>query len=338
MTQQVAQNFIGVDVSKHTIDVALIVNQQREQILYAQFGKDKAGLLQLIKWLKSCKVSLDSRTVCCMEHTGLYNRSLLRFLSSYPVVLWVESPSHIKRSLGLQRGKSDKIDAKRIALFAFKNRDEVKVWQPAEKDLENLRDLLAQRERLLQVKVQLSVGIKELKDEGLKAEARTLEKLQAPALQGVEKSLERVEKAIRSLIAGNAGMKRKVQCITSVTGIGEVIAWHFLVYTNGFSRLRSGKQLACYAGVAPFKHESGKSIRGKTRVSHLANKKLKTLLHLGAMAAVSFDPQLKAYYKRKQLEGKNKVSILNAVRNKLVLRIAAVIREDKQYVKLAQAA
>ncbi len=73
-------------------------------------------------------------------------------------------------------------------------------------------------------------------------------------------------------------------------------------------------------------------------VNSLPNKKLKCLLHMGAMAAITYDEGLNNYYKRKVAEGKNKMSILNAVRNKLVLRIAAVIRDDKEYVKMKTAA
>ena len=254
------------------------------------------------------------------------------------MILWVEMSHHIKHSLGLQRGKTDKIDAGRIALYAYKNRDDVKVWKPIDGNLQQLRDLLSQRERLLQAKVKLSVGIKELKAEGLTQEAKLIESLQKPAIDGLNKSIERVEKKIREIIAQDEWLKRKVRCMTSVTGIGEVIAWNLIVYTHGFIRLANGKQLACFCGVVPFKYESGISIKGRNRVSHMANKKLKCLLHMGAMAAISYDEQLKAYYKRKQLEGKNKMSILNAVRNKLILRIAAVVREDKEYVKMKMVA
>jgi transposase len=273
--------------------------------LHAQFKKDKKGLKQFIKWLESYKVPLNGESVCCMEHTGFYNRSLLSFLKQYPLLLWVEMAHHIKNSLGLQRGKTDKIDAGRIALFAYKNRDDIKLWQPAEGDIQQLKDLLAQRERLLQAKVKLNIGIKELKEEGLKEEAKLLLQLQKPAVDGLVKSIERVELTIKKLIKHNTRLQRKVSCMTSVTGIGEVIAWNFLVYTNGFSRLTNGKQLACYCGVVPFQHQSGKSIRGRTRVSHMANKKLKTLLHLGAMVAICYNEQMKVYYKRKLLEGKN---------------------------------
>jgi transposase len=332
------RNFIGVDVAKQTIDVAVIVDLNKEQCFHCQFEKNTRGLNTLVKWLHKVGIELNENTVCCMEHTGLYNRSLLYFFEQYPVRLWIEMAHHIQRSLGLQRGKSDKIDAERIALFAYKNRDEIKDWQTLDKEIQQLKDLLAQRERLLQAKVKLIVPLQELSKEGCKEEAKLFMLLQKQAVSGLIKSIEKVEAAIRACIAQNELLQRKLKCITSVTGIGEVIAWFFIVHTNGFKRLGSGKQLACYCGVVPFKHESGTSIKGRNRVSHLANKKLKMLLHLGAMAAISYDGELKAYYRRKVLEGKNKMSILNAVRNKLVLRIAAVVRDDKEYRKLQVAA
>jgi transposase len=331
-------NFIGIDISKQTIDVALIANGRKEQILHSQFKKNSIGLKALARWLRSVNVFLNEGTVCCMEHTGLYNRSLLSFLQQHTCIIWVEMAHHIQLSLGLQRGKSDKVDAERIALFAYKNREEIKQWQPLDADIQHLKDLLAQRERLLQAKVMLTVPVKELEKEGCKKEAKLLIQLEKTAIDGISKSLANVEVAIKKLIAANAVLQRKVTCMTSVTGIGEVIAWHFIVHTNGFKRLNTGKQLACYCGVAPFKHESGTSIKGRNRVSHMANKKLKCLLHMGAMAAITYDEGLRTYYKRKVAEGKNKMSILNAVRNKLILRIAAVIRDDKEYVKVKIAA
>ena len=173
------------------------------------------------------------------------------------------------------------MDAGRIALFAYKNRDEIRKWQPLDTDIQHLKDLLAQRERLLQAKVRLNVPIKELEKEGCKGEAKMLMQLQKGAVKGIGQSLLEVDAAIKKLIAANTELQRKVKCITSVTGIGEVIAWHFIVHTNRFKRLNTGKQLTCYCGVAPFKHESGTSIKGRNRVSHMANKKPENIASYG---------------------------------------------------------
>lgn len=89
----------------------------------------------------------------------------------------------------------------------------------------------------------------------------------------------------------------------------------------------------CHAGVAPFEHRSGSSVRGKTRVSHHARKRLKSLFHLAAMSSIRAKGELRDYYQRKVGEGKNKMLVLNAVRNKIIHRIYAVVRRGEKYDK-----
>ena len=121
------------------------------------------------------------------------------------------------------------------------------------------------------------------------------------------------------------------QLITSVNGIGFVTASYILVTTNEFINISDPKKYACYSGVVPFEHTSGTSIRGKNRVSQMANKKIKTLLHMAALTAIKMKGEIQDYYLRKVKEGKNKMSILNAIRNKLVLRIFACITQNRVY-------
>lgn len=98
----------------------------------------------------------------------------------------------------------------------------------------------------------------------------------------------------------------------------------------------NAKQLACYCGVAPFSKSSGTSVRHKPGISPFANRKLKSLLHLCAMAALRWDKEIKTYYERKVAEGKNKMSVINAIRNKLLQRIFAVIRDQRPYTETYQ--
>jgi transposase len=110
-----------------------------------------------------------------------------------------------------------------------------------------------------------------------------------------------------------------------------------MVYTKMFTKFKTGRQLACYCGVAPFEHTSGTSVRGKTGVSRFANSDLKSTVHMAAISSVQHNPDLKAYYERKVKEGKNKMSAINAVRNKLLLRIVAVVNRKTPYVNVYQA-
>ena len=105
------------------------------------------------------------------------------------------------------------------------------------------------------------------------------------------------------------------------------------VYTKGFTAFENAKQLACYCGVAPFEYSSGSSVRGRTKVHFMANKKLKCNLHMASLSAVKLDADLKHYYERKVAEGKSKLSVLNAVKNKLLARIIAVVNKQQEYVK-----
>ncbi len=105
-----------------------------------------------------------------------------------------------------------------------------------------------------------------------------------------------------------------------------------IVLSNGFLSFKNSRKFATYAGIAPFPYESGTSIKGKTKVSHLANKKIKTLLSSCATSAIRCNPEMKAYYNRKLEEGKHKMSIINAVRNKILSRIFAVVNRGTPYI------
>ena len=118
--------------------------------------------------------------------------------------------------------------------------------------------------------------------------------------------------------------------IVSIPAVGKITAMHFICYTNEFKRVKSGKHLASYCGVVPFSEESG-TIKKPARLSKYANKKLKWLLHLCAVTAIKMKGEFSVYYRKKIEEGKHTLKALNAIRNKLVLRIAAVIKNQKPY-------
>ncbi len=116
-------------------------------------------------------------------------------------------------------------------------------------------------------------------------------------------------------------------------GIGHLTAVYLLCCTNNFAGKISGKQLASYAGVVPFEHSSGTSIKGRPRVHKMANKELKKMIHLCALSVLKYSPEFKHYFERKKAEGKNGMSVLNAIRNKLLLRVVAVVNKQQPYVE-----
>mgnify|MGYP003590142124 FL=1 len=91
------------------------------------------------------------------------------------------------------------------------------------------------------------------------------------------------------------------------------------------------RELACYCGVVPFEYTSGKSVRAKPNVHFMANKKLKKQLHMCALSSITHHSEMRAYFNRKVQEGKNKMLVLNNVRNKIVHSICACVRQNRLY-------
>jgi transposase len=114
--------------------------------------------------------------------------------------------------------------------------------------------------------------------------------------------------------------------------VGVITAYEIILTTNEFKDIKEAKKFACYSGVVPFENASGKKAL-RTKVSHLANKKMKSLLHMAALSSIRFNRDLKAYFERKTKAGKNKMLVVNAVRNKLLHRIFACVRDDRKYEK-----
>ena len=151
----------------------------------------------------------------------------------------------------------------------------------------------------------------------------------------MKKDLKATEAKIIEVLNGDENLKQLYKIITSVIGIGFVTAVNLIIHTNGFTIMNDCRKLACYCGVAPFEYSSGTSIRGRTKVHYMANKKLKCNLHMASLSAVKLDADLKIYYERKVAEGKSKMSVLNAVKNKLLARVVACVNNQREYVKRA---
>lgn len=153
------------------------------------------------------------------------------------------------------------------------------------------------------------------------------------SLKAINNDLETTDKQIDGLIQGDERPKELFGWITSVPGVGCATATEVLVATNEFKAINDPKKLACHAGVAPFEYKSGSSVRGKTRVSRHARLRLKSVFHLGAMSAIRTKGELRDYYQRKVGDGKNKMLVLNAVRNKLIHRVCSVVHQGQKYDK-----
>ena len=188
------------------------------------------------------------------------------------------------------------------------------------------------REKLQKTRHQYETTLKEYNSFSEAAICKIVKKTTSAMLKVARQQLAGVEKEISRLIHGDEKLRELNAYITSVDVVGLVTAANMLVTTNEFFTISEAKQYAYYAGIAPFKDESGK-VKKKQKVSHKANKKMKKLFHLLAMSAIRMKGEMKTYYERKLAEGKAKMSVLNAIRNKLILRIFSCVKHKKMYEK-----
>lgn len=268
-----------------------------------------------------------------MEYTGIYNNHLLDYLIGIKANTWLANPIHIKKSIGLARGKNDKVDAQRIAMFAYKNEKEAKLWTPQRKVIQILKGLTGVRNRIMKSMEVLKLPLDEVKTFVDKETIKSLRQSCKSSIRALKKDLKDINNKIVQLIKEDEQLCKLYEIVTSVENVGPVIATAVIIETNKFKKFSNAKQFACFTGVAPFEYTSGTSIKRKARVSHMANKPLKKLLHLSALGSVSRPGEMRNYFERKVAEGKNKMSVINAIRNKIILRIFACVRQNKQFIK-----
>ncbi len=321
--------FIGIDVSKNELDFAL---QQGGKLL---FHRETANRPEAIKaFLKELgrQPGFELRkAVFCMEHTGIYNNHALSVLHQKKANICLGPAVQIINPSGNIRGKSDKVDAIRIAGYAYTQREKLRLWQPKREVVQQLACLAATRSRLIEAGKALRIPLKEKDAFNTKKVAGESAKLCAQTLKAIDAGLKKADKAIQKVIDEDPELKRLFGLITSVNGIGKVTAVQLMITTNEFKDITEAKKFACYSGVVPFTRESG-IFKGKARVSPMANKKVKTLLHLSAIVAIQHNADLKLYYQRMvNQEKKNKMSVINVGRNKLILRIFACVNQNRMY-------
>jgi transposase len=330
-------HFVGIDISKDTLDWA-VYTQQQGVILSIQTDNTLKGIKSALTQLKILPDWNPAQAVFCQEHTGIYNAHILEVLHELKLSIWLESSLQIKQAGGMQRGKTarrpgDKVDAQRIAQYAYRFRDQIRLWTPPREVIQKLAFLSATRQRLNQAYNLLAVPVTEQETFVNKTLQKTLKGNVKTSLAALKEEQKLVEEQIHQLIQADTRLKELFDLMVSVPGVGPVIATELLIATNEMQTINEPKKLACHAGVAPFEYRSGSSIRGKTKVSHQARKRLKALIHLGTMSAIQVAGDFQDYYARKLKEGKPKMLIINAARNKLIHRVCAVVRRGEKYDK-----
>lgn len=329
------QIFVGVDVSKSKLDYCIVDETAQNKHQFGVIANTRKAICSLIKELSSGSKTVQN-VLFCMENTGVYSMPLCYWLQSGNCDYWVVPALEVKRSKGITRGKTDKTDAKDIAYYAMTHIHELKLSKLPENDFIELRLLMAEREKVVK-SISVFRNTNECKNFLPKEILSAVLKHNKSTVGFLQKQLNAVEKLIAKVIDRNPIFKNQDELLRSIPGVGRQTSVMLIAYTQAFSLFKNHRQFACFAGVAPFEYSSGSSVKRKTKISNLANKKIKTILNMASLSAKKYDPELRTYFDKKIKEGKNKMLILNAIRCKLISRAFAVIKRNSKFVNTLKA-
>lgn len=319
---------IGIDVSKHTLDVSCHVLGKHKV-----FTNDIKGYRSMLSWVGKL---VNECVFYCFENTGNYSLKLSCYLSKQGVDYIEENPLRIKRSLGLVREKTDKVDSRLIARYAWLCREELRMSEAKSSVYQELGRLLGLRDQMVRNRAGLQGTLKEMAhllgspstDIGCISIKR--------AIASFDKQIKTIEKRMDEIVKSDEELSTNYRLLLSLRGVGFVVACQLLYHTQNFQQFDSWRKFSSYCGLAPYEHQSGSSLRKRKQCHWIGDRKMKTLLSMAGISAIQHDPELRAYYKRKIAEGKPKMVALNNVRNKLIARAFSVVKRGTPYVVLQQ--
>lgn len=333
---------IGIDISKDWFNFCL-KNNQYEILWEGKVDNNPEAIFTFLSQLANRKELIDSQTklsqvIMIIEHTGIYVNHLVNAYLSKGGLLALVHPNKVSSLLGgilKFDEKTDQIDARRLAEYGIRYTDKLQLWKPKEHTLIKLQALERQRLRVQDSVNRLEVPLNESKHFESLDVSEMLETNQKDAIDVLKKLVQNLQKKIQDLIKSEPHLKQLFKLITSVPGVGPVTATEVIIATSAFEDFKpnQAKQFARYAGVTPKEFQSGKKKRN-ARTTKRGNKRIKSLLTLGAMALInSTTSELGYYYRLKIQQGKKHLSVINAMRNKIILRIFAVVRNQVMYEK-----
>ncbi len=322
---------IGIDVSKRKLDVCFLANPFSNQHKFLVVSNDSKGIRKILNAVEKQHILLKD-VLFCFENTGIYSLPLVCYLGKNQADYWEVPAIEIKRAKGISRGKNDKMDARDISLYAHTHLHKLKLSKMPEKDIAKLRLLFTEREKL----------IKSIKGLGRTNEVKgfiendiikDVIRINNKTLKYLYKVLHEIEQKMKEIINSNQEISHQHKLIQTVPGVGPQTAIYLIITTKCFTSFSNWRKMACYAGVVPFEYKSGSSVRGRSKVNHLADKKMKTLLTMCALNAKKGDKEIELYYHKKVKEGKNPMLVINSIRCKVLSRVFATVNRGTPYVK-----
>ncbi len=315
---------VGVDVSKATFDVALLV-PGRTTPSQAVFDNCPAGFKKLECWLQG---RTDDKPDVCMESTGIYGQDLATYLVGAGCRVSIVNPARIKAygTSEMTRNKTDRSDAVLIAKYCL--RHDLAAWSPPDPTQVRLRGIVRCLHDLERDRVRILCRLESIKDEAIRS-------FWHKGVQFLDERIRLMQKERDSLCKEDPTLAKRRDLLKSIPGVGQRTALIMLAELPDLDSFDSAKQLAAFAGLTPANRVSGSSIRGHTRLSKRGSRSLRAALFLPAMTAIRCNPAVQALARRMTDRGKSKMAILGAAMRKLLHIIYGVLKSGMPFQVVA---
>ena len=317
-------NYIGIDISKSSFDVAI---EKDNRYHHYKFGNDKAGFKELLKAINV------TDPWCVMEASGPYYLKLAWYLREQAIAVSVINPLVIRRfcQMRLIRAKTDKKDAAMIAEYGKTERPQA--WKEEEAYVMELKQMQAYVDILEKSRTGL-INQLEAFDQS-PVPSVTVRKGLVKMIGQAKKQMEETEKQMDAIVTKYHG--EMMAQVKSVPGIGKKTGLILVVVSGGFTKFENAKQLSSYLGLSPRIYLSGTSVKGKARICKMGMSRVRAMLYVCSWSAIKCNKACKELYERLVAKGKSKRLALIAVANKLLKQVFAVatkgILYDENYLQ-----
>jgi len=322
--------YIGLDIAAKDFVASIYQSPEKPVITKETIKNNPDGFSMLVSWLKEQNIG-RSNSIICMEATGVYSEAVAHYLTAYGFKVSVEPPLKVKRAFDPVGHKTDPVDSRQIAEYAYRYNDELKFWQPKDEIVEKIRQLLTAREQLTKQKVATINAMHAYSLHTVQVEL--IKQVHQETLTELKEKITKIDKELSKFMKQDPSISQKTDNLKSIPGCGMLLAANLLAITHNFEQINNHKKLAAFIGIVPYQHKSGTSVSKRPRIRHFGPKFTRKLLRLAAQSVATHDSQFRHYYLRKQAEGKAKALVLNNIANKLVKVACAAIRDNSSYIK-----
>jgi transposase len=315
---------VGIDVSKKKLDVALLTDGKVKSKVV---DNTPEGVSVLTQWLVDKQKVVLGEVHACMESTGIYSEPVARALHKLGILVSVVNPNCIK-SFGQSenaRNKTDKADAAVIARYCQALRPEPWVPPPEEQRL-----LRAWMDRLSALKDIRQQELNRIEAHVFAGENEVSVHVQEH-VKWLDTQIKQLENDIDTHIDNHPDLKRHVDLLVTVPGVGRLTAGKFIAFVGDVKRFPGPKSLAAFIGVTPKQRTSGTSVRGRTMMCRMGNRAMRAALYLPSISAGKWNPLLNAFKERLLAMGKSKMAVVGALMRKLVHMMYGVLKSGKPF-------